>query len=144
MGGSGAAVAPRWRPCGATVEPLSGRSRSCHHGGMTDSDSSAGPAQGPSDDPPRTRTIHALVAGRVQGVGFRFHCAGQAQDLGLVGEVRNLPDGDVEVLAQGPADDVSRLVAWLYHGPQWASVSRVRLTEMAPGSLRARRFEITY
>ena len=46
--------------------------------------------------------------------------------LGLVGEVRNLDDGDVEVLAQGPADDVSRLIAWLYHGPRWASVASVR------------------
>ena len=46
--------------------------------------------------------------------------------LGLVGEVSNLDDGDVEVLAQGPADDVSRLIAWLYHGPRWASVASVR------------------
>ncbi|RRD30619.1 acylphosphatase [Actinomyces bowdenii] len=97
-----------------------------------------------ADTAPRIRTIHALVSGRVQGVGFRFHCAQEAQDLGLVGEVRNLPDGDVEVLAQGPADDVARLVAWLYHGPDWASVSRVRLTDRQAGSLRARRFEITY
>lgn len=97
-----------------------------------------------ADTDSRTRTIHALVSGRVQGVGFRFHCAQEAQGLGLVGEVRNLPDGDVEVLAQGPADDVARLVAWLYHGPDWASVSRVRLTERQPGSLRARRFDISY
>ncbi|CAM3118820.1 acylphosphatase [Actinomyces slackii] len=95
-------------------------------------------------DPARIRTIHAIVSGRVQGVGFRYECANHAQGLGLVGEVRNLPDGDVEVMAQGPADDVSRLVAWLYHGPDWARVRGVRVSEMRAGSLSGRRFEITY
>lgn len=60
--------------------------------------------------------------------------------LGLVGEVRNLDDGDVEVLAQGPADDVARLIAWLYHGPRWASVASVQIEERRPGGLRHRAF----
>jgi len=46
-----------------------------------------------------------------------------------------LPDGDVKVLAQGPADAVSQLVAWLHHGSRWARVDDVRLTELPPGSL---------
>lgn len=84
----------------------------------------------------RQRTIHALVSGRVQGVGFRWSCMEEGERLGLVGEVRNLPDGDVEVLAQGAADDVARLIAWLYRGPRWASVSAVVITDLTPGSLR--------
>ena len=61
--------------------------------------------------------------------------------LGLVGEVSNLDDGDVEVLAQGPADDVSRLIAWLYHGPRWASVASVRPTGAhSPSAKRGGRF----
>ncbi|ARD42039.1 acylphosphatase [Actinomyces gaoshouyii] len=93
-----------------------------------------------ADGGTRARTIHALVSGRVQGVGFRWSCMEEAERLGLVGEVRNLPDGDVEVLAQGPADDVARLIAWLYRGPRWASVSAVVITDLEPGSLRKRAF----
>jgi len=81
------------------------------------------------------RTIRALVSGQVQGVGFRWYCTEEAQRLGLVGRVSNLPDGDVKVLAQGPADAVSQLVAWLHHGSRWARVDDVRLTELPPGSL---------
>lgn len=88
----------------------------------------------------RVRTIRARVSGQVQGVGFRWYCTEEAQELGLVGRVSNLSDGDVEVVAQGPADAVSRLVSWLHHGPRWARVDDVRLTEMPPGSLSRRDF----
>ena len=74
------------------------------------------------------------MSGRVQGVGFRWTCMEEGSRLGLVGEVSNLDDGDVEVLAQGPADDVSRLIAWLYHGPRWASVASVRPPGAQPAS----------
>ncbi|MDO4899250.1 MAG: acylphosphatase [Actinomyces sp.] len=84
--------------------------------------------------------MHAIVSGRVQGVGFRWSCMEEADRLGLVGEVRNLDDGDVEVLAQGPPDDVARLIAWLYHGPRWANVASVHVTDMKSGSLRHRAF----
>lgn len=101
-------------------------------------DDAAGPASGA--DAERQRTIHAIVSGRVQGVGFRWSCMEEGERLGLVGEVRNLDDGDVEVFAQGPADDVARMIAWLYHGPRWASVASVHVTDLRPGSLRHRAF----
>ncbi|WP_368502402.1 acylphosphatase [Actinomyces sp.] len=97
-----------------------------------------GPEAAPAAE--RRRTIHAIVSGRVQGVGFRWSCMEEADRLGLVGEVRNLDDGDVEVLAQGPPDDVARLIAWLYHGPRWANVASVHVTDMKSGSLRHRAF----
>ncbi|MDO4242394.1 MAG: acylphosphatase [Actinomyces sp.] len=96
-----------------------------------------------AEPPAPIRSVHALVSGTVQGVGFRFHCAYTAQDLGLVGQVRNLPDGDVEVMAQGPAPKVTRLLTWLHHGPRWASVSRVTVTDLRPGALETTGFEIT-
>ena len=89
----------------------------------------------------RVRTVRVLVSGQVQGVGFRWYCTEEAQRLGLVGQVSNLADGDVKVLAQGPADAVSQLVAWLYHGPRWARVDDVRLTELPPGSLSGDGFQ---
>ena len=91
----------------------------------------------------RLRTVHVLVHGTVQGVGFRYHCAYTAQELGVVGQVRNLPDGDVEVMAQGESDAVSRLISWLRRGPRWASVRTITVTDLRAGCLEDRRFEIT-
>lgn len=82
-----------------------------------------------------TRTIHALVSGRVQGVGFRWSCMEEGERLGLVGEVRNLDDGDVEVLAKGPSLAVGELIGWLHRGPRWASVSRVLVTDLSEGAV---------
>ena len=53
------------------------------------------------------------LSGTVQGVGFRWWVAQHADRLGLVGHARNLPDGRVEVDAQGPADAVAELVGLL-------------------------------
>ena len=89
------------------------------------------------------RTVHVLVQGTVQGVGFRYHCAYTAQELGVVGQVRNLPDGDVEVMAQGESEAVARLISWLERGPRWASVRRLTVTDLRAGSLNERSFEIT-
>lgn len=89
------------------------------------------------------RTVHVLVQATVQGVGFRYHCAYTAQELGVVGQVRNLPDGDVEVTAQGEPEAVGRLIAWLRHGPRWASVRRLTVTDLRAGCLDERSFEIT-
>ena len=91
----------------------------------------------------RVRTVHVLVQGTVQGVGFRYHCAYTAQELGVVGQVRNLPDGDVEVMAQGEPDAVARLISWLKRGPRWASVRSVAVTDLRAGCLENRRFEIS-
>lgn len=54
---------------------------------------------------------HVTYHGRVQGVGFRYTCYDLARTLTLVGYVRNLPDGDVELEAQGLAADVDRFLA---------------------------------
>ncbi len=66
--------------------------------------------------------VHVTVAGRVQGVGFRAAACAAAERLGLVGWVRNLPDGSVEALAEGPPEAVRLFVAWCQHGPNGAHV----------------------
>ena len=96
-----------------------------------------------SENGTRVRSVHVLVHGTVQGVGFRYHCAYTAQDLGVVGQVRNLPDGDVEVMAQCEPGAVARLISWLRHGPRWASVRKVAVTHLRAGCLENLRFEIT-
>ena len=50
---------------------------------------------------------HIIFTGRVQGVGFRFTALNVAKRCRLAGMVRNLPNGSVEMIAQGPADDIT-------------------------------------
>jgi acylphosphatase len=68
---------------------------------------------------------HVFVSGRVQGVGYRFHTHERATALGLSGWVRNLPDGRVEALIQGPPEAISAMLEWFHDGPRSASVSHV-------------------
>ena len=70
------------------------------------------------------------VYGRVQGVGFRWFVEREAQSLGLVGWVRNTPEGAVEVLATGPLGQLSYMYEALRRGPRAARVDRV---DVAPG-----------
>lgn len=69
----------------------------------------------------------ATVRGRVQGVSFRWYTRQQADRLGVTGWVRNAADGTVQLEAQGPADAVEALLAWVEHGPPAARVSSVEV-----------------
>ncbi|HCC36435.1 MAG TPA: acylphosphatase [Treponema sp.] len=75
--------------------------------------------------------FHALVSGRVQGVGFRWTCCDQARHLELRGWVRNLPDGDVEVIAEGGGEKLEALLQWLRRGPPGSWVESVRHEEIS-------------
>ena len=65
---------------------------------------------------------HLRIAGRVQGVGFRYATMVEAEARNLSGWVRNLPDGRVEVVAEGTPPAVTGLVAWCRDGPRHARV----------------------
>ena len=69
--------------------------------------------------------LHAYVSGRVQGVGFRYFVMQNAETLGLTGWVRNLRDGRVEVVAEGPHEALDRLLEALRKGPMSAEVGDV-------------------
>lgn len=69
------------------------------------------------------------VVGVVQGVFFRDTCRRQALANGVAGWVRNLPDGSVEAVFEGPPERVDRLVAWTRTGPSKAIVSHVTVIE---------------
>ena len=57
-----------------------------------------------------TCRAHIFYSGRVQGIGFRYTAEKLAADLGLVGWVKNLPDGRVEILCEGPKDRIELLL----------------------------------
>jgi acylphosphatase len=90
-----------------------------------------------------TRRLHAYVSGRVQGVGFRFFVVDVAHRLGLTGWVRNLPDGRVEVVAEGKEERLWQCLELLRQGPRLAFVSEVHHRwEPATGEFVG--FEIRY
>jgi acylphosphatase len=92
----------------------------------------------------KQRHLHLYVHGKVQGVFFRKYTNERASKLGLVGWVRNLPDGRVEVEAEGPDDQLQRLAMWCRDaGSPKSNVTAVDvdLTDNVTG--RFSKFEIT-
>lgn len=75
-----------------------------------------------------TTRLTALVHGQVQGVGYRFFVERQAKEPGLSGYTRNLRDGAVEVVVEGPRAGLEKLVVQLRQGPRMARVERVETT----------------
>jgi len=84
-----------------------------------------------------------IVKGRVQGVGFRFFAIRAARRLGITGTVRNLPDGNVEAIAEGIPDAVAEFRAELGRGPSYAQVTSVEEIELRPGG-RYTGFDVEY
>jgi acylphosphatase len=70
--------------------------------------------------------LHLVISGRVQGVGFRFSAYDEAKELALAGYVRNLPKGDVEIVAEGSRENLQLLAAWAHLGPPSAHITAVR------------------
>ncbi|OLB82575.1 MAG: acylphosphatase [Actinobacteria bacterium 13_2_20CM_2_71_6] len=76
-----------------------------------------------------------LISGRVQGVFFRDPCRRVAVEYGVRGWVRNLDDGRVEAVLEGPAERVDRVVAWAHQGPSHAEVTDVAIQAEQPEGL---------
>ena len=84
-----------------------------------------------------------IVRGRVQGVGYRYFAISAARQAGVVGTVRNLPDGSVEVVAEGNPDAIMQLKVQLAKGPSLSRVTSVDETRIAPAG-RYESFDATY
>lgn len=72
--------------------------------------------------------VKLLITGEVQGVFFRASALEQAQSLRVTGWVENLPDGSVELVAEGPKYALDELIAWCRQGPPDAKVAEVFIT----------------
>ncbi len=79
----------------------------------------------------RTRA-HVFVSGRVQGVFFRATTRDEARKRGVDGWVRNLDDGRVEAVFEGPEDAVAEMVAFCHEGSDAAAVDDVVVSEEEP------------
>tara|TARA_Y100000310_G_C20682139_1_gene816622 strand:+ start:2301 stop:2567 length:267 start_codon:yes stop_codon:yes gene_type:complete len=76
------------------------------------------------------KSVHILVKGLVQGVWFRDTTTKKANELHIKGTVQNLPNGDVDIYAQGEAKDIEQLVLWCNKGPSMARVKKVVTTKV--------------
>lgn len=81
-----------------------------------------------SAGPDRDERLTAVVHGDVQGVGYRVFVLREAARLGLRGYVRNLPNGTVEVVAEGPRSLLEQFLAALRRGPRAAEITWVDVT----------------
>jgi acylphosphatase len=75
-----------------------------------------------------TAAYRYLVSGRVQGVGYRYFALRAAEALGVTGFVRNLADGRVEVVGEGPEEVLAEFASKLRQGPAFANVESVDRT----------------
>jgi acylphosphatase len=71
------------------------------------------------------KRIHAVISGRVQGVGFRYYTEKRALELGLKGQVRNSGSGKVEVIAEGSEEKLKILIDHLQRGPALSHVTGI-------------------
>ena len=76
--------------------------------------------------------MRVFVDGRVQGVGFRASAAHEAARRGVAGWARNLPDGRVEAVYEGPRDAVEEMLAWTRQGPLGARVTDMTVHDEEP------------
>lgn len=92
---------------------------------------------------PVKKRVYIKVYGVVQGVGFRASTLRQARKLGLTGYVKNLPTGEVEIVAEGDLEKIKALLEWAKEGPPGALVRKIehRIEEFS-GNFNT--FEIRY
>jgi len=88
------------------------------------------PDPSPDESPPVR--VRLYVDGRVQGVWFRQSTWQQADRLGVTGWVRNLPDGRVEAVYEGPRTAVEELLEWTRRGPDRALVTAIEIYDEEP------------
>jgi len=77
-------------------------------------------------------TMHRVISGKVQGVGFRYFAQLKAQENSIFGWVRNTPDGKVEIEAEGDKHDLEVYVDWMRIGPGRSIIRQFLVSEIKP------------
>ena len=73
------------------------------------------------------RQVHIFISGRVQGLFFRQFTQEKAQELELVGWIRNLSNGRVEALIEGDKEKIEKLLTYLKQGPPLSKVEKIEV-----------------
>ncbi len=89
------------------------------------------------------RRVHVIISGKVQGVCFRAYTQETAEALKLTGWVRNLPNGSVEAVFEGPEENIAKMIEWCRRGPRFAKVGSVVVKD-EPYTGEFGRFSIRY
>ncbi len=89
------------------------------------------------------RRAHLIIEGKVQGVFYRASARDTAVSLGLTGYVKNLPDGFVELVAEGSPEKLNMLIEWCKQGPVNARVTEVK-AKISPSIGEFDNFHIEY
>ena len=71
--------------------------------------------------------VHIFIYGEVQGVFFRRSAKNKAEEMGVVGWIRNRSDGSVEAVVQGPKDKIDKYILWCKKGPPFAKVEKIEI-----------------
>lgn len=79
------------------------------------------------------RRVRLLISGRVQGVYFRYFTKNKAHELGVLGSVKNLDDGRVEIMAEAEPAVLDVFIRWCHKGPITARVDSVEISELERG-----------
>ena len=74
------------------------------------------------------KQAHLKIYGEVQGVFYRANTQERAEELGLVGWVKNLGDGSVEIVVQGEEESIKEMMSWCYEGPAGSMVEDVHVS----------------
>ena len=78
------------------------------------------------------KCVHLIASGRVQGVFFRDNTRKKALELGINGYAKNMPDGTVEIVAQGDEIKLKELIEFIRKGPGIAKVSNIKIIDKEP------------
>jgi acylphosphatase len=76
--------------------------------------------------------VSVIISGKVQGVWFRANTKEKADQIGVVGWVRNNPNGCVEAFFQGPEGIIQEMIGWCYKGPALALVKDLKIEKREP------------
>ena len=73
------------------------------------------------------KRVHLLITGKVQNVSYRINAKRKAEEFDLAGWVKNIPDGRVEILAEGKKENLKKMIDWCHNGSDYAIVNEVKI-----------------
>jgi len=92
----------------------------------------------------KARSVHIVVKGRVQGVGYRYFVLNKAIELHINGWVKNLPNGDVEIEAHSESTNIKTFIDWLKIGPSMSDVKSININDIQTGDDIPDKFTVRY